>query len=114
MCVPSSDGIAIVASGGMPRLTAWLRQNGQCSKCDILCVGAGFDGASSSFTSLAPATVQISVQPFGMFFAAATACEIDGASAASRIAKLAIQAVMQRMVRVVFMNGVTKNNGAGG
>ena len=81
--------------GGNPNDPTWVRQKGQCSEC--IAFSAGVDDLtgfwlSATLTNLAPVVEQISIQEKSEPFAAANAWEIDGASAAIKIAKHAIQA----------------------
>ncbi|MDB5908126.1 MAG: hypothetical protein JWP34_2240 [Massilia sp.] len=82
---------------------ACMAQNGQCSRWrDFFETGSEVPPWSSLiFTNLVPATLQISVQDWPRD--ADTAWEIDGASAANRIAKQAIQAAKRRVIFFIPM-----------
>lgn len=97
MCVPSSTGSLNSAEGGIPKLTACIMQNGQCSKWVVWLTGSGDCLSLSICTSLLPLTEQISTHVLGALLAAAIACETDGASAAIRIAHMAIHNVRRCM-----------------
>lgn len=105
MCVPSSTGILNPAEGGMPGLTACTMQNGQCSKWVVWLTGSGVCLSLSICTSVLPLTEQISTHVLGALLAAAIACEIDGASAAIRIAQMAIHNVRRCMAYDILIAG---------
>jgi hypothetical protein len=86
--VASGSGNCIASiDGGKPVDPAWVRQNGQCSIWTP-CIGAG------ALEATPPVALQIS--PHAPPRAAETACDIDGASAASSMAKHAAQAANRR------------------
>ena len=80
-----------------------------------MALSAGFGACEfwswSTIIILLPSTVQISTQAFGAPLAAATACEIDGASDASRIAKHAIQVVHLCLAFVIRMARASRKKG---
>jgi len=87
----------IDAVGGSANDPAWVKQKGQCSKWIMPLAGSSGALSSTTLIILAPTTVQISTQDPDDPWAAATAWEIDGESADSRIAKEAIQATIRRV-----------------
>src|SRR5450830_570802 len=91
--------------GGKPTEPACMEQKAQCSICMALPSGWPTpDLPVSALTKRMPAIEQISTQPaLDSCLAWATAWEIDGASADSRIAKQAIQAANLRVIDVIPM-----------
>ena len=79
-----------------------MKQNGQCSTCMPPWAGAELcSGLPAALSDLTPWAVQISREAEKLFLPdAATAWEIDGASAAIRIAKQAIHAVKRCLYRL--------------
>ena len=74
-------------AGGMPSEPPWGRQNGQCSTPRVEFFSwKGEPAVPSSLTSFMPWTEQISVQIELALLADASAWDMDGASAANRIA----------------------------
>lgn len=100
---PFTSGMTVAPEGGKPQDAACVKQNGQCSKC--IPSLAGLERcAPSAWCALRPFAVQISLETDKLPLAeTASAWEIDGASAATRIAKHAIHAVMRCLYRLKTM-----------
>jgi hypothetical protein len=92
------------ADGGKPVWSAWGKQKGQCSKPATFPSGADEPESCAASTILMPVAVHISPHDGAVLFAAARACETDGASDASSIATHAIHAV-NRLAWDLFFTG---------
>jgi hypothetical protein len=99
---PVASGITISPEGGRPKEGECVKQKGQCSKCVRCSAGAELcSGFPAALSDLLPWAVQISLEGEKLLLPdAATAWEIDGASAAIRIAKQAIHAVKRCLYRL--------------
>jgi hypothetical protein len=102
----SSVGMETLAPGSKANDPPCVAQNGQCSTCgNFSDIGSGDTVSSTAtLTNLGPATLQTSAQVSPND--AATAWEIDGTSAANRIAKQAIQAAKRRVTLFIPMPGL--------
>lgn len=91
--------------GGRPTVSACVLQNGQSSECWSCFPGENGLPLSPSvtLTCLTPVDVQISVHSLANAFSAASACEIDGPRATSKMAKHAIHAVTTLAIRFIRM-----------